>query len=116
MVSEVNQAMAQHPQAKVYISRNQGRPAMYYWFYSKTNPKLVHKAEKNSAHDQGEFLEYQNITFFRDNPNFDDDELIVAVSPPLLQLPAAGYSQAKQLAIIKNLTGDLVWQVIYTKK
>lgn len=48
---------------KIYMTREQGRPAMYYFFYSKTDPKLVQNANQLAKKDQGEFLEFQNIDF-----------------------------------------------------
>lgn len=63
MIKQVVSLQRQHPQYQVYISRSQGRPAMYYWFFTKTNPKQVQAAADSVKKDQGEFLEYQQIQF-----------------------------------------------------
>ena len=65
MISDLNIAMQAHPELPVFVSRDMGRPAMYYWFYSKTDPKLVQEANANAKKDQGEFLEFENIEFVR---------------------------------------------------
>ncbi|PIY80089.1 MAG: hypothetical protein COY80_04665, partial [Candidatus Pacebacteria bacterium CG_4_10_14_0_8_um_filter_42_14] len=44
MIAKLNIAMQAHPELPVFVSRDMGRPAMYYWFYSKTDPKLVQAA------------------------------------------------------------------------
>jgi len=51
---------------KVYITREQGRPAMYYFFYNQIDPSLVQAANEQVSKDQGEFLQFQNV-FFIDN-------------------------------------------------
>lgn len=63
MVSAVAQYKAAHPDTPIYITREQGRPAMYYWFYTKTDPKTVQSENAAAEKDQGEFLTFQNILF-----------------------------------------------------
>lgn len=47
----------------IYITREQGRPAMYLWFYSKTDPRLVQEWDSLAKQDQGEYLEFMNVKF-----------------------------------------------------
>ncbi|MFZ5376069.1 MAG: hypothetical protein ACOZAN_00160 [Patescibacteria group bacterium] len=63
MLLKVKEASAQHPDKNIYISRDVGRPAMYYWFYFKTDPREVQQANANVKKDQGEFLEFKNVVF-----------------------------------------------------
>ena len=48
---------------KIYISRNQGRPSIYYFFYGQIDPKRVQEQNKTVPKDQGEHLEFGNIEF-----------------------------------------------------
>ena len=48
---------------KIFITRELGRPSIYYWFYSKTDPSLVQIQNDLVKKDQGEFLEFENISF-----------------------------------------------------
>lgn len=48
---------------KIYITREQGRPAMYYFFYAKVDPRLTQSFNKEAKKDQGEFLNFENIEF-----------------------------------------------------
>jgi 4-amino-4-deoxy-L-arabinose transferase-like glycosyltransferase len=64
----------------IYITREQGRPAMYYFFYTKVNPLLVQNANQLAKKDQGEFLEFQKIKFI-DKPeqiDFSKKALIIS--------------------------------------
>lgn len=63
MIQAVENFRSQQPDLPVYITREQGRPAMYYWFYTKTDPALVQQANLTAKKDQGEFLEFQNLHF-----------------------------------------------------
>lgn len=47
----------------IIFTRNLGRPAMYYWFFSKTEPKIVQQWDHKSPKDQGEYLQFENIYF-----------------------------------------------------
>lgn len=47
----------------VYITRSQGRPSIYFWFYNQTDPRQVQSWEEKVPKDQGEFLQFENIYF-----------------------------------------------------
>ncbi|MCX6816757.1 MAG: glycosyltransferase family 39 protein [Candidatus Beckwithbacteria bacterium] len=47
----------------IYITRSLGRPSIYYWFYTKTDPQLVQAANTKVKKDQGEYLEFGKINF-----------------------------------------------------
>lgn len=65
MISELSTSMQANPDLPVFVSRDMGRPAMYYWFYTKTDPRLVQVTNNTAKKDQGEFLEFENIEFVR---------------------------------------------------
>jgi len=74
MVQYVDANQAKYNQ--IYITRQLGRPSIYYWFYTKTNPRLVQAQNQTVAKDQGEYLEFGKIKF-QDN-NFLPNSLIVS--------------------------------------
>jgi len=47
----------------VYITREYGRPSIYYFFYEKIDPKIIQKEGCAVKKDLGEFLEFRNIEF-----------------------------------------------------
>ncbi len=59
---------------KVYVSRKQGRPAMYYFFYNQIDPKLVQAANTAAKKDQGEFLSFENIEFIDSKDQIDPNK------------------------------------------
>lgn len=84
----------EYPEQNIYFTREQGRPAMYYWFYTKTDPRVV-QAVKNAPQDQGEFLEFDHI-FFINSVNEAKDGLVVS--------SVKGYEQLhKENAIITDV-------------
>ena len=74
MVDQVEAKQDQYPQ--IYITRELGRPSMYYWFYTQTDPRLVQALNHQVKKEQGEFLEFGKIKF-QDN-DFLPDSLIVS--------------------------------------
>lgn len=52
---------------QVYITRALGRPSIYYWFYTQTDPRSVQALNDSVAKDQGEYLEFGKIKFQDDN-------------------------------------------------
>lgn len=102
MVSSVQQHM--QPNQAVTISREEGRPAMYYWFYSKTNPKLVQNASQTVHKDQSEFLEFENITF---------SDAIHSGTRGLIASSDEKYQEigGELLDTVTDLHGQIVWQI-----
>ena len=66
----------------IYITREQGRPAMYYFFYTKTDPLLVQNANRLAKKDQGEFLEFQKIKFIDKPEQIDFNKQALIISSP----------------------------------
>jgi hypothetical protein len=96
---------------KVFITREQGRPAMYYWFYSKTDPRLVQAAEV--PQDQGEFLQFENISFI-DLPSqvvLEPGEVGLVASSPQFRKQLLGERSAQEVTTIENTAQEVVWSV-----
>jgi len=49
--------------AHVYMTRDQGRPSIYYWFYTQTDPQEVQTLNQKVPKDQGEYLAFNQIDF-----------------------------------------------------
>lgn len=60
---------------QVYITRSLGRPSIYYWFYTQTDPRLVQALNNSVPKDQGEYLEFGKIKF--QDGNYLPNSLIV---------------------------------------
>ncbi|MBU0576874.1 glycosyltransferase family 39 protein [Patescibacteria group bacterium] len=63
MIAEVEAKRIANPDRIIYLSRENGRPAMYYWFYTQTDPREVQAVNAVVKKDQGEFLEFKNLRF-----------------------------------------------------
>lgn len=61
MVKKVFEVRANYE--KIYISREWGRPAMYYFFYNQIDPQVVQDFAPIAKKDQGEFLNFENLEF-----------------------------------------------------
>jgi len=109
LVADVQAAQVQHPQLPVFITREYGRPAMYYWFFSKTPPAEVQAAEKTAKKDQAEFLEFKNIQFIG-SVNEAKDGIIASSAEGFTQLKQQ-FSSVEQLSEVKDLRGKTVWVV-----
>jgi hypothetical protein len=55
----------EYPELPVYMTRELGRPSIYYFWYNKIDPRLVQERHDQEKMDQGEFLTYtsDNISF-----------------------------------------------------
>lgn len=62
-IIEIEQQVLVNPGQTITVSRDQGRPAMYYWFYTQTDPRQVQAVNAEVKKDQGEFLEFKNLRF-----------------------------------------------------
>jgi 4-amino-4-deoxy-L-arabinose transferase-like glycosyltransferase len=64
--SEIIRSLKKHqlPGETLHLSRAYGRPAMYMWFTEKVEPQRVQAQEAVAQFDQGEFLTFEDWTFF----------------------------------------------------
>jgi hypothetical protein len=93
----------------VYITREQGRPAMYYWFYSKTDPSVVQEWDKIAKMDQGEYVEFENIKFVNSLDEVTDSAAIIVGSEGQVNQVTTKSNQLTILDSIYNLSNDVVW-------
>ena len=70
-----------HHYDTIQMTRDQGRPAMYYWFYSQTDPQQVQQWNTKAPKDQGEYLQYENL-YFGINPQQPGKTLQIDSSLP----------------------------------
>ena len=106
LIEFVNQSQGQYDH--IYITREHGRPSIYYWFYSQTDPALVQQANDQVLKDQGEYLEFQNITFSSPPDQLPANSLFI-LGPT--DAPLKNTSLLKE---INNLSGQLVFRVYET--
>lgn len=78
LINQVEQLQQENPNSTIYVSREWGRPAMFYWFYTKTDPREVQAQAQASKKDQSEFLEFNNIRF--DSSAFTKADIMVKVN------------------------------------
>ncbi|MBU0579428.1 hypothetical protein KJ628_05695 [Patescibacteria group bacterium] len=62
-ILEIEASRQENPDEIIYVSREKGRPAMYYWFYTQTDPREVQAENSTAKKDQSEFLEFKNLRF-----------------------------------------------------
>ncbi len=120
MINKVSQLASEQPQLPILISRAEGRPAMYYWFYTQTDPKLVQERAGQEEMDQGEFLQYRNVTFPVKSEGLQKSPAIVAITPPeaffvLGKTASDQIEQDPRYTLIKNPKGEIVW-VVYVNQ
>jgi len=61
LMSYVNQVQDKYD--SIVISRELGRPAMFYWFFNQIDPVAVQAWNNISLKDQGEYLVFKNLYF-----------------------------------------------------
>lgn len=108
---EMVQELGKHNDGKppVYITREYGRPAMYYWFYSKTPPQEVQAEEKTAKKDQAEFLQFKNITFI--NTVNEAKPGIISSSLSGFEQLSEQFSSVEKLVEVRDPRGQIVWVV-----
>ena len=70
VITAVTKLQESYPKSNTLISREYGRPAMYYWFYTKADPKVVQATSKrlrSDQKDQSELLEFESVFFVDDS-------------------------------------------------
>ncbi len=95
--------------SNVYFLREMDRPAMAYWFFTQTDPKVVQPIDKQLQKDQGPELQFENIHFI----NFIGDArtgLVASSVWSLEQLQKKG-SSVSNISEIKDPAGKTIWVV-----
>ncbi len=107
MIQKLVDLERRYPQATVYVSRHYGRPAMYYWFYSATDPRLVQGASSTAGKDQGEFLEFQNKHFIRTSEEIERSPALLVLEPSFDVSAIDG--EKTELDRVIGLDGKVLW-------
>jgi hypothetical protein len=92
----------------IFITREQGRPAMYFWFFTKTDPRRVQVANETTPKDQGEFLAFEQVSFI---DRLDQVQSGIVASSPEFFARLEREKAARQLSRIQNAAGDTVWVI-----
>lgn len=117
MVLEVNRYQEEYPDLPVFITREYGRPAMFYWFFSQTDPRRVQAAAPTSSRDQSELTSFENMKFINSTNSVESDQAILVSSPGFAEnLTGLGYALSNVSSPIENLRGETVWQVQVVNK
>jgi len=116
IIKNVEEQRSQHPEATLIFSRAHGRPAMYWWFYTKTDPARVQAAQTPALKDQGEFLEFENIWFdFPRAPR--QTELILAAPDSEIEGWVAEIETQYDVREVRSVQlNDTPWSVMYLEK
>lgn len=112
MINSINQL--HETEKSIYVTREYGRPAMYYWFYSKTDPTRVQAENRTVKKDQGEFLSYRNVQFINSSSEVQAAPgVIVAASPQQIQQLQQKTSQPNEtVTTIMDPSNKPIWQII----
>jgi hypothetical protein len=78
---------------------------MYYWFFTQTDPREVQAENNTVSKDQGEFLNFKNISF--PNNLSGNEKGLIASTPKERQK----FLNAIDIDTITDLRGQPVWVV-----
>lgn len=109
MIQAVSAYQKTNPNTPIYITREYGRPAMYYWFFTKADPVSVQKNDSVAEKDQEEILSYQNMHFIS-TVNEAKPGLIVA-SPKGLEQLQKQQRDVTLLSTIRGRNNQPIWQI-----
>lgn len=111
LVQTINQNSDQS--TPIFITREQGRPAMYWWFYTKTKPQLVQTSDATAKQDQGEFLEFNNLHFVRtlDEVQQQVGAIVAGSAEQISLLQNKIGKEINIIGEIKAPSGDIIWKV-----
>lgn len=111
MISAISTLHTQHPELPIYITREQGRPAMYYWFYTQVEPKLVQAENDRVPKDQGEFLAWQSVSFIDRSDQIAADQYILASSENFVLPNNVLQSGQQKPLLLSDQLGRVVWTI-----
>lgn len=109
VVAELNKIKLEYPTEHISFTREYGRPAMYYWFFSKTDPRAVQANDKVAERDQQEILTYDTIHFINS---------VNEATPGIIVSSEKGYEQliaqkrpVKELKTIHDPQSKAMWKI-----
>jgi hypothetical protein len=89
----------------IYITRQLGRPSIYYWFYTQTDPRQVQAVNHQVKKDQAEYLEFDKFIF--ESPPTPTPSHSLLILAPADQPP----SSSVLLKEIRNLSGQPAFSI-----
>lgn len=96
----------------IFVTRERGRPAMYDWFYAKTDPGLIQSAEVGASKDQSEYLEYDNRKYIRGLGEVNQLPAIAVSSPEEWNIYHGMTEKSTQtLGEVIGLDGKVIWYI-----
>lgn len=113
MISTVQRLQQENPNVQFTISREYGRPAMYYFFFTQAEPIQVQAAAQIVPMDQKEFLAYQQVEFVRSPGEVSSSSQVIASSPEFMRQVASS-DTVTILKEVHDLSGNVVW-VVYER-
>jgi hypothetical protein len=117
VVTKVEAYRQLQPDLPIVMTRKFGRPAMYYWFYTQADPQRVQALDSTVPKDQGEFLNYETLSFVRGVGDIPSE-------PSLLVVPTEEMEELYQkfsptdLEVkdgIRDLAGKDIWNIVKLK-
>ncbi len=99
-----------NPSLPIFISRSEGRPAAYLWFYQKTQPQLVQALNDSVKKDQGEYLTFDIFNFVGSPGEIPDSPAIVVLTKSEFD----NYRMNHTIAEVRTITapdGSIVWKI-----
>lgn len=100
---------AESSEQRIWITRDQGRPLMYYWFYGQVDPLQVQTAEATSKLDDGEFVEYDNWVAIKSVAEITGPGLVASNEQGWLDMINRGHVET--LTTIRDRRGHVIWVV-----
>jgi hypothetical protein len=116
VMQELAALQTQNPEIqKIYITREKGRPAMYYWFFAKTDPYEVQKENAIAEKDQAEFTTFKNMYFEKSINEVPEEPLLLVASEEqtkryLQRVTSKGF-QSETLYTVQDLDNKTVWMI-----
>lgn len=107
MLSKLSQM--ENDYEKIYLTREQGRPAMYYFFYNQVDPRLVQAANQSAKKDQGEFLEFQKIEFIDKKEQINTNQKALVVSSPKFYRDDSSKTSKDQVFMPSLTINQAIW-------
>lgn len=110
MLATLQVAENNQPTLPVYISRTEGRPSAFLWFFRQTDPRQVQALNQTEEKDQGEYLKFDKYHFVRSPGEIPAVPALVVLTPAEFY----EYQNTHQIAllfVIYAQNGDAVWIV-----
>jgi hypothetical protein len=112
IISQVAEYQRTHPGTPIFMTREYGRPAMYYWFFTKTNPTRVQAQMPLVPKDQSEALAFENIRFIRTISELPADQSGLVVSTEAGFETVSSQKETTIVTYVVEKSGKVNW-VLY---